>query len=62
MLFRLAGFGDRVVRLWDLEAGKEIKKFEGHPGAVLGVAFSPDGKRALSSDSNCTIKLWKLSD
>jgi Tol biopolymer transport system component len=55
-----AGYTDRVVRLWDVEKGTEIKKFEGHPGAVLGVAFSPDGKRALSSDSQDTIKLWKL--
>jgi hypothetical protein len=24
------------------------------------VAFSPDGRRALSSDSQCTICLWRL--
>jgi WD40 repeat protein len=29
---------------------------------VLDVAFSPDGKRALSSDSQYTIKLWKLPE
>jgi WD40 repeat protein len=57
-----AGYTDRVVRLWDLEKGTEIKKFEGHPGAVLDVAFSPDGKRALSCDSQYTIKLWKMPE
>ncbi len=57
-----AGFVDRKVRLWDLTAGKEIRAFEGHVGAVLGVAFSADGKLALSSDSRCTVRLWRLPD
>jgi WD40 repeat protein len=57
-----AGFQSRQVFLWDLDSGKEIRRFEGHPGAVLGVAFAPDGKRALSSDSQGTVKLWKVPD
>jgi WD40 repeat protein len=56
-----AGFGDRMVRVWEIATGKELHRFEGHKGAVLGVAFSADGKRALSSDSQCTIYLWRLS-
>jgi WD40 repeat protein len=55
-----AGFGDKVVRLWDLTDGSELYHFEGHMGAVLGVAFSPDGCQALSSDSENTIRLWRL--
>jgi WD40 repeat protein len=57
-----AGFKSRLVYLWDLETGRQIRTFEGHPGAVLGVAFAPDGKRALSSDTQCTIKLWQLPE
>jgi WD40 repeat protein len=57
-----AGYSDRTVRLWDLEKGVEIRKYEGHPGAVLDVTFSSDGKRALSCDSQYTIKLWKLPE
>jgi WD40 repeat protein len=57
-----AGFRDSTVRLWDIEKGAELRRFEGHPGAVLDVAFSPDGKRALSTDSQCTVKLWKVAD
>jgi WD40 repeat protein len=57
-----AGYTDRVVRLWDLEKGIEIRKYDGHPGAVLDVTFAPDGKRALSCDSQYTIKLWKLPE
>jgi WD40 repeat protein len=55
-----AGFGDRMVRLWDLGVGSELYHFEGHAGAVLGVAFSADGCLALSCDSANTIRLWRL--
>jgi WD40 repeat protein len=56
-----AGYGDHTVRLWDLTNGTELHRFAGHTTRVLGVAFSPDGKQALSSDANCTLRLWRLS-
>jgi WD40 repeat protein len=55
-----AGFGDRVVRVWDLKEGKEVHQFTGHPGAVLGVTVAPNGRSALSIDSQCTLYLWRL--
>ena len=55
-----AGVGDKMVRLWDLSDGSEMYQFEGHAGIVLGVAFSADGCQALSSDSENTIRLWRL--
>jgi WD40 repeat protein len=56
-----AGWGDRRVRLWDLGTGRQLYAFDGHVAPVLGVAFSPDGKRALSSDAVCCVRLWRLS-
>jgi WD40 repeat protein len=55
-----AGFGDHTVRLWDLADGSELYHFDGHNDAVLGVAFSADGRRALSSDAQYTVRLWRL--
>jgi WD40 repeat protein len=55
-----AGFDDKNVRVWDLKSGKEIHRFTGHRTHVLGVALSSDGQRALSSDADCTIRLWRL--
>jgi WD40 repeat protein/chitodextrinase len=37
-----------------------IQTFEGHTDSVKSVAFSPDGKMALSGSSDNTIKLWDV--
>ncbi len=34
----VSGGADRVLRLWNVETGAEVHKFEGHKGAILGVA------------------------
>jgi WD40 repeat protein len=48
------------VRLWDLESGAALKTLEGHTGAVTGVAFLPDGRRAVSCACDKTVRLWDL--
>lgn len=36
------------VQLWDLAAGTKLRTLSGHTGNIFCVAFSPDGRRALS--------------
>jgi WD40 repeat protein len=43
--------------LWDVQTGKELRQFLGHEGIISSVAFSPDGRRAVSADSN-RARLW----
>ena len=50
---------DNTVRLWDLQTGKEIRRFVGHEGLVHGLAFSADGKHVLTSGKDGTIRLWE---
>jgi WD40 repeat protein len=54
----LAGFGDLTLWLWDFGSGKELRQFVGHAGIVTAVAFSPDGKRSLSSSPDKSLRVW----
>ncbi len=52
---------DRTIRLWDLDAGKELRKFEGHTGVVFGLAFAADGRRLVSGGWDHTARLWDVA-
>ena len=40
--------------------GQTIRTFAGHSGNVDSVAFSPDGRTALSGSDDSTLKLWDV--
>ncbi len=49
-----------TVRLWDVESGRELRKFEGHQSHVGEVRFTPDGRQILSGGSDQTMRFWDL--
>ncbi len=62
-----------ALKLWEISTGEELRSFTGHTNAVNSVAFSPDGRFALSGscgknsskeDWNCiegSLKLWDVA-
>ena len=52
---------DCYARLWDLESGKEIRRFVGHTREVVGVRFCDDGRRVLTASADGTVRLWNMS-
>ncbi len=51
---------DGTVRRWDLDSGKEIRRYAGHEGAVQAIALSPDGSRLVSGGRDHTVRLWDV--
>ena len=64
---------DNTLRLWsgvqtltsEVESGEQVRIFTGHTESVMSVAFSPDGRYALSGPSDQfaddnTMRLWEV--
>ncbi|KAI5080871.1 hypothetical protein GOP47_0004054 [Adiantum capillus-veneris] len=51
---------DLVLRVYDVEAAKLVRMFEGHKDRVTDLCFSEDGKWLLSSAMDGTIRVWDV--
>lgn len=49
---------DKLIKLWDVETGKELKTLKDHIDAIYSLAFTPDGKRLVSGAADRSIKVW----
>jgi WD40 repeat protein len=48
--------GLKDVVLWDLDRGREVRRFEGQKSPVTGTAFAPDGRRFLTGGGQYEYK------
>jgi hypothetical protein len=50
-----------AVKIWDVASGRELRTLKGNAGAVVIVAFSPDGSRLASATEQRIIKVWNAA-
>jgi RNA polymerase sigma factor (sigma-70 family) len=53
-----AGNEDGSITLWDVAAGRELRRIAGHRREVNSVAFAPDGRLLASSSFDGDLFLW----
>ena len=51
---------DFDIRLWDVKAGKELRRLTGHTEGINALAFSTDNTKLLSCASDKSIRLWDV--
>jgi WD40 repeat protein/DNA-binding SARP family transcriptional activator len=47
--------------LWDLEAKRELRRWEGHAGGLSAVAFTQDGASAVAGADDGSLILWNVA-
>lgn len=52
---------DRLVRVWDVAAGRVIAELAGHDDSVTSLAYRPDGCLLASGADDCTVRFWDAS-
>jgi WD40 repeat protein/tRNA A-37 threonylcarbamoyl transferase component Bud32 len=68
--FLFSASSDHTLRLWELLTGKEIRRIGSPPkgsatkeragDALLYVAVTPDGKRAITGGRDRTLRMWDI--
>jgi WD40 repeat protein len=50
-----------VVKVWDVEKGREIRTLKGLKEKAYGLEFSPEGTRLAAGDADGAVKMWDLA-
>src|SRR5439155_15442803 len=56
------GGANKVVRIWDVESGKEVKQMKGHKATIKALAYSNDGAVIVSAGDDHLVRLFKAGD
>ena len=56
----LTGSWDNTARLWDIQRGQEVRRFEGKVTTVHDIALSNDNELLLTGSGDGNTRLWDL--
>ncbi|MBN1137697.1 MAG: hypothetical protein JXM73_14010 [Anaerolineae bacterium] len=51
---------DKTLRVWDVETGQELHRFEGYADILWDIDLSPDGRWAVSASRDGAVQLWDI--
>ena len=57
----LAASCGQVVKLWDVESGREFASLEGHDGLIFSLMFSPDGQLLATGGGRLLVGLFPIN-
>jgi WD40 repeat protein len=57
----MASAQERIIKVWDVESGRERATLEGHRGLVRALVFSPDGAMLASGSQDRTVRFWRVA-
>ncbi|HEY7313749.1 MAG TPA: sigma-70 family RNA polymerase sigma factor [Gemmataceae bacterium] len=60
-LAALSGDKEKVLHLWDMVAGKELRPLRGKVDGFSRLAFSPNGKTLAAAASLDNVRLWETA-
>jgi hypothetical protein len=55
-----AGY-DRLIKIWDVETGQELRTLRDHSDSIYALAFSPDGNFLVSVSADRAVKVWEVA-
>ncbi|MDH5506688.1 MAG: hypothetical protein OEZ02_05670 [Anaerolineae bacterium] len=55
------GNQDGEIKIHRLDTGQTIHTIEAHKKRIYALAFSPDGKRLVSSGEDCAVRTWDVT-
>jgi RNA polymerase sigma factor (sigma-70 family) len=58
---QLAGADDNVVRLWDVSAGKELRRFAWEGQKAYAVGFARDGRTLAAVSADGAVSMWVIA-
>src|SRR5262249_42856976 len=55
-----AGSADHSISLWNTRTATQLAVLKDHKDAIVGLAFSPEGRVFASRSNDLTIKFWDV--
>jgi len=58
---RFVSGAGRDLSVWDIQSKNRVCQFQGDVGECRGIAFTPDGRRVVTSSWDATSRVWDIA-